>query len=80
MKLHYTSKLLLPIHLTEEVLCSQEEIVDLTALLVSLCGVVDPKLGLRGQEFTDVGHGENNLLHGAVLAHNLDARIYNHHL
>lgn len=66
-----TSELLLPIHLVKEVLCSQEEVVDLAALLVSLSGVVDPQLGLRGQELADVGHREHDLLHGAVLTHNL---------
>lgn len=39
-----TSELLLPVHLVEEVLCPQEEVVDLAALLVSLCGVVDSQL------------------------------------
>lgn len=39
-----TSELLLPVHLIEEVLRSQEEVVDLAALLVSLRGVVDSQL------------------------------------
>lgn len=41
-----TSEFLLPVHLVEEVLCSQEEVVDLAALLVSLGGVVDAQLRL----------------------------------
>lgn len=67
-----TSKLLLPIHLVKEVLCSQEEVVDFAALLVPLGGVVHPQLRLRRQELADVGHRENDLLHGAVLTHNLN--------
>lgn len=67
-----TSELLLPVHLIEEVLCSQEEVVDFAALLVSFRGVVDSQLGLRGQELTDVWHREHYLLHGAILAHNLE--------
>lgn len=80
-KLHLdpTSEFLLPVHLIEEVLGSQEEVVDLAALLVSLCGEVDSQLRLGGQELTDVGHGEHNLLHGAVLTHNLN-RDTHHHL
>lgn len=68
----FTSKLLLPVHLVKEVFCSQEEVIDLAALLVSLCGVVDAQLGFGGQELADVWHGEHNLLHGSVLTHNLN--------
>lgn len=73
-----TSELLLPVHLVEEVLCSQEEVVDLAALLVSLRRVVDSQLRLRGQELADVGHREHYLLHGAVLAHNLNRETRSH--
>lgn len=67
----FTSELLLPVHLVKEVFRPQEEVVDLAALLVPLGGVVDAQLGLGGQELADVWHGEHNLLHGAVLTHNL---------
>lgn len=73
MRQMFTSELLLPVHLIKEVFCPQEEVVDLAALLVSLCGVVDAELRLCGQELADVWHGEHDLLHGAVLAHNLNS-------
>lgn len=41
-----TSEFLLPVHLIKEVLCSKEEVIDLAALLISLCGVVHPELRL----------------------------------
>lgn len=72
LRLPLTAELLLPVHLVEEVLGPQEEVVDLAALLVPLRGVVDSQLGLGRQELADVGHWEHNLLHGAVLTHNLE--------
>lgn len=66
-----TSQLLLPIHFIEKVLGAQEEVIDLAALLVSLGGVVDPQLGLLGEKLADVGHGKNDLLHGAIESYNL---------
>lgn len=66
-----TSQLLLPIHLIKKIFRSQEEVVDLAALLVTLGGVVDSQLGLLGEELADVWHGEDNLLHGAIQSHNL---------
>ena len=45
-----TSQLLLPPHLAVEVVGAHKEVVDLAALLVSLCAVVDVQLGLGGQE------------------------------
>lgn len=66
-----TSQFLLPVHLIEEVLRAQEEVVDFAALFVLLCGVVHTQLGLLREELADVGHGEDNLLHGAVQAHDL---------
>lgn len=66
-----TSQLLLPDHFVKEVLGAQEEIIDLTALLVTLGGVVHTQLGLLSEELTDVGHREDYLLHGAVKTHNL---------
>ncbi len=67
-----TSQLLLPVHLIEKVLRAQEEVIDLAALLIPLCGVVDTQLGLLGQELTDVGHRKDDLLHGAIQPYNLD--------
>lgn len=67
-----TSQLLLPVHLIKEVLRAQEEVIDLAALLIPLCGVVDTQLGLLGEELTDVGHREDYLLHGAIQSYNLD--------
>lgn len=77
--LHPTSQLLLPVHLIKKVFCSQEEVINLAALLVSLSCVVDPQLRLRGQELTDVGYGKHYLLHGAILTHNLKHRGSNSH-
>ena len=67
-----TSQLLLPVHLVEEILGAQEEVVDLAALLVALSGVVDAQLGLLREELADVWHREDYLLHGAVQTHDLD--------
>lgn len=69
----FTSELLLPVHLIKEVFRSQKEVIDLAALLISLCGIVDAQLGLCGQELADVWHWEDDLLHGAVLTHNLNS-------
>lgn len=66
-----TSQFLLPVHLIEEVLGAQEEVVDFAALLVSLRGVVHSQLGLLREELADVGHGEDDLLHGAIQPHDL---------
>lgn len=66
-----TSQFLLPVHLIEEVLRAQEEVIDFAALFVSLRGVVHTQLGLLREELADVGHGEDDLLHGAVQAHDL---------
>lgn len=73
-----TSEFFLPVHLIEEILRSQEEVVDLASLLVSLCGVIHPQLRLHGQKLADVGHGENNFLHRTILAHNLIRAEYFH--
>lgn len=70
-----TSQLLLPVHLIEEVLRLEEEVVDLAALLVPLRGVVDAQLGLLGEELADAGHGEHDLLHGAVRPDNLHSGL-----
>lgn len=70
-----TSQLLLPVHLIEEVFRTQKEVIDLTALLIPLCGVVDTQLGLLGEELTDVGHRKDYLLHGAIQPYNLDTTI-----
>lgn len=70
-----TSQLLLPVHLIEEVFRAQEEIIDLAALLIPLCGVVDTQFGLLGKKLADVGHRKDYLLHGAIKPHNLDTTI-----
>jgi len=78
VSLHPTSELLLPVHLIKEVLCSEEEVVDLAALLVSLGGIVHSQLWLWGQELTDVGDREYYLLHGAILTYNLNRETHRH--
>lgn len=67
-----TSQLLLPVHLVEEVLRPQEEVVNLAALLIPFCSVVDTQLGLLGEKLADVGHWKDDLLHGAIQPYNLD--------
>lgn len=66
-----TSELLLPVHLVEEVLGAQEEVVDLAALLIPLRGVVNAQLGLLGEELANAGHREDDLLHGPVQSDDL---------
>lgn len=66
-----TSQFLLPVHLIEEVLRAQKEVIDFATLFVTLCGVVHTQLGLLREELADVGHGEDDLLHSAVQAHDL---------
>lgn len=67
-----TSQFLLPVHLIEEVFRTQEEVINLAALLVPLGGVVDTQLGLLGEKLADVGHRKDYLLHGAIQPYNLD--------
>lgn len=74
-----TSQLLLPIHLIEEILRAQEEVIDLATLLISLCGVVYTQLGLLSEELADVGHREDDLLHRAIQPHNLDTKQSSSH-
>ena len=50
---------------------SGEEVGHLTALFVSRGAVVDLLLRLVSQVLTLLRDGEDNLLHGAVLSHNL---------
>lgn len=66
-----TADLLLPPHLVVEVVKLLEEVVDLAALVVSLGGGEDADLGLLGQVFADAGDGKHDLLHGAVVTHDL---------
>lgn len=66
-----TADLLLPAHLIVEVVKLLEEVVDLAALVVPLGGVKHAALGLLGQILANVWDGKYNLLHGAVVAHNL---------
>lgn len=71
LRLTLTSDLLLPFHLVVEVLCLLEEVVHLASLLIPLRGVEHAVLGFPREEFTDVGDGEDNLLHSPVVPHNL---------
>ena len=68
----HTADLLLPAHLVVEVVELLEEVVDLAALVIPLSGGEHPHLGLQGQVLTDVGDREHQLLHAAVMTHNLD--------
>lgn len=70
-----TSQLLLPVHLIEEVFRAQEKVIDLAALLIPLCGVVDSQFGLLGEELADVGHRKDYLLHGTIQSYDLDETI-----
>lgn len=67
-----TSQLLLPVHFIEEIFRTQEEVIDLAALLIPLCGVVHTQFRLLGEELADVWHRKHNLLHGAIQSYNLD--------
>lgn len=69
-----TADLLLPPHLIVEVVKLLEEVVDLAPLVIPLCAGEDANLGLLSQVFADVGDGKHNLLHGAVVTHNLGNR------
>lgn len=69
-----TTYLLLPAHLVVEVVELLEEVVDLTALVVPLGGGEDADLGLLRQVLADVRDGKHNLLHGAVVAYDLESR------
>lgn len=66
-----TADFLLPPHLIVEVLELLEEVVDLAALVVPLSGAEDPRLGLLSQVLAYVGHGEDYLFHGTVMADDL---------
>lgn len=70
-RLWLTADLLLPPHLIVEVVKLLEEVVDLAALVVSLCGGEHTHLGLLGQVLADVGYWKHDLLHGAIMTHNL---------
>lgn len=66
-----TAQFLLPFHLVVEEGRLVEEVADFAALLVLFRGGEQPVLGLPGDEFADAGHGEDDLLHAPVQAHNL---------
>lgn len=66
-----TSQFLLPVHLVKEVFGAQKEVINLAALLIPFCGVVDTQLGLLGEKLADVGHRKDYLLHGAIQPHYL---------
>ena len=70
----FTSKFLLPLHLRKHVLVTVEEVGDLGALVVALRRVVDARLGVRCDVLADLGDREHDLLHGAVVPHDLDLR------
>lgn len=69
-----TADLLLPPHLIVEVVKLLEEVVDLAALVVSLGGGEHTHLGLLSEVLADVGDWKHDLLHGAVVTHNLANR------
>lgn len=67
-----TAELALPLHLVVQERGLVEEIAHFAALLVLLGGGEEPVLGLLCQELADGGHREHDLLHAAVLPHDLD--------
>lgn len=69
-----TADFLLPAHLVVEVIKLLEEVVDLAALVVTFRAGEDAHLRLHGQVLADVGHREHQLLHAAVVTHDLDTR------
>lgn len=69
-----TADLLLPPHLIVEVVKLLEEVIDFAALVVPLGAGEDANFGLFGQVFADVGDWKHNLLHGAVMTHDLGNR------
>lgn len=72
---HYLKPLtadhLLPPHLVVEVVELLEEVVHLAALVVSFGGGEHAVLGFLGEVLTDVWHRKHNLLHAAIVTHNL---------
>lgn len=66
-----TPHFLLPPHLIVQVFKLLEEVVDFAALIVSLRGGEHSDFGLLSQVLADVGYWEHNLLHSAVMTHNL---------
>lgn len=66
-----TADLLLPPHLVVEVVELLEEVVNLAALVVSLGGGEHAHHGLLREVLADVGDRKHDLLHGAVVTHDL---------
>ena len=56
--------------------CLVEEVRDLRPLLVLLGGVEHPELGLLRQVLTDGVDGKHDLLHAAVITHDLEHTQY----
>lgn len=73
-----TPQLLLPLHLSVQEGGLFKKLCDLWPLLVLLGGVEDSDLGLLGQKLTDGMNRKHDLLHAAVLAHNLDTQKWHH--
>ena len=66
----------MPLHLAVQEGRLFEEVRDLGALLVLLGGVEHPYLGLFRQVLTDGVDGEHDLLHAAVVTHDLEHTQY----
>lgn len=73
-----TAELALPLHLVVQEGGLVKEVAHFAALLVLLGGGEEPVLGLLCQELADAGHREHNLLHAAVLPHNLHTWVRSH--
>lgn len=67
-----TPQLLLPLHLSVQERRLLKEVRDLWPLLVLLRGVEDSELWLLGEKLADGMNRKHDLLHAAVLTHNLE--------
>lgn len=68
-----TPQLLLPLHLSVQEGGLFKEVRDLGALLVLLGGVEHAELGVLSEKLTDGMDRKHDLLHAAVLSHDLKA-------
>lgn len=68
----HAAQLPLPLHLVVQEAGLLEEVAHLAALLVLLRGGEDTVLRLLRQVLTDGMHWEHNLLHAAVITHDLE--------
>lgn len=66
-----TADLLLPPHLVVKVVKLLKEVVNLAALVVSFCGGEHTHFGLLCEVLANIRDREDDLLHDAVVAHNL---------